>query len=66
MMQAVRTLSLALIVAAFAALPGCASQKELKAPCSAETSMLFSTHAYAGGLSDRCGRMVRQQAVTVF
>ncbi|WP_205587543.1 hypothetical protein [Rhizobium jaguaris] len=62
MMQALRILSLALVVAAFAGLPGCASHKELKAPCSPETSFL-STQAYAGGLTDRCGPMVRQLGV---
>lgn len=57
---------LALAVATFAALPGCAGHKELKAPCSAETSSFFSSQAYASGVNDGCGPMVRQQAVTIF
>ncbi|WP_180227309.1 hypothetical protein [Rhizobium rhizogenes] len=64
-MQIVRVPFLALAIAAFAALPGCAGHKELKAPCSAETSSVFSSQAYAGGIDDRCGPMVRQKAVTI-
>lgn len=54
---------LALAVAAFAALPGCAGHKELKAPCSAGLSSVFSSQAYASGAIDRCGPMVRQLSV---
>ncbi|MGO4569450.1 hypothetical protein AB4Z52_31490 [Rhizobium sp. 2YAF20] len=56
---------LALVVAAFAALPGCAGHKELKAPCSVETSSFFSSQAYASGVNENCGPMVHQQAVTI-
>ncbi|NTF59348.1 hypothetical protein G6L00_32150 [Agrobacterium rhizogenes] len=65
MMRIVRVPFLALVIAAFAALPGCASHKELKAPCSARISSVFSSQAYAGGITDRCGPMVRQKAVTI-
>ncbi|NTG30101.1 hypothetical protein G6L08_23425 [Agrobacterium rhizogenes] len=65
MMQIVRVPLLALVVAAFAALPGCAGHKELKAPCSAAISSVFSSRAYAGGVNDRCGPMVRQLSVIV-
>ena len=60
-----RVLLLAVTIAAFAALPGCASHKELKAPCSAEMSSVFSSKAYARSLNDRCGPMVRQLSVIV-
>lgn len=60
-----RVLLLAVTIAAFAALPGCASHKELKAPCSAQTSSFFSSQAYAGTNSDSCGSMVRQLSVIV-
>ncbi|NTG77900.1 hypothetical protein G6M02_31675 [Agrobacterium rhizogenes] len=66
MMQMLKVPFLALAVAAFAALPGCASHKELKAPCSAGISSVFSSQAYASGIGDRCGPMVRQEAVTIF
>ena len=56
---------LALAVATFAALPGCAGHKELKAPCSPQTSSVFSSQAYASGNNDSCGPMVRQDAVTI-
>ncbi|WP_234906688.1 hypothetical protein [Rhizobium rhizogenes] len=65
-MQIVRVPFLALAVAAFAALPGCAGHKELKAPCSAGVSSVFSSKAYASGVNDRCGPMVHQQSVTIF
>ncbi|WP_234711767.1 hypothetical protein [Rhizobium rhizogenes] len=64
-MQMLKVQFLALVVAAFAALPGCASHKELKAPCSAGISSVFSTQAYASPANDRCGPMVRQKAVTI-
>ncbi|NTG38895.1 hypothetical protein G6K91_32035 [Agrobacterium rhizogenes] len=64
-MRIFRVPFLALVVAAFAALPGCAGHKELKAPCSAETSSVFFSPAYASGVNDRCGPMVRQEAVTI-
>jgi hypothetical protein len=66
MTRMLRVLFLALAVAAFAALPGCASHKELKAPCSAEIGSMFSSQAYASDIGNRCGPMVRQQSVTVF
>lgn len=64
-MQMLKVPFLALVVAAFAALPGCAGHKELKAPCSAGISSVFSSQAYASGVNDRCGPMVRQGAVTI-
>ncbi|NTI46137.1 hypothetical protein G6M06_32490 [Agrobacterium rhizogenes] len=66
MMRVFKVPFLALAVAAFAALPGCAGHKELKAPCSAGISSVFSSQAYASGIGDRCGPMVRQEAVTIF
>ncbi len=66
MMRIFRIPFLALVVAAFAALPGCAGHKELKAPCSAGLGSVFSSQAYASGVNDRCGPMVRQEAVTIF
>ncbi|NTG05117.1 hypothetical protein G6L30_33920 [Agrobacterium rhizogenes] len=66
MMHVFRVSFLALAVAALAALPGCAGHKELKAPCSAGISSVFSSQAYAGGVTDRCGPMVHQQSVTIF
>lgn len=65
MTESFRVLFLAVTIAAFAALPGCAGHKELKAPCSVQTSTLFSSQAFAGESEGACGPMVRQQAVTI-
>jgi hypothetical protein len=62
-MQMLKVPFLALAVAAFAALPGCAGHKELKAPCSVGIRSIFSSQAYASGVADRCGPMVRQLSV---
>jgi hypothetical protein len=55
---------LGVTLAAFAALPGCAGHKELKAPCSASTETMFSSSAFATDLT-ACGPMVRQSSVTL-
>ncbi|SCB40518.1 hypothetical protein [Rhizobium hainanense] len=55
---------LGVALAAFAALPGCASHKELKAPCSASAGSMFSSSAFATDLT-ACGPMVRQNSVTL-
>jgi hypothetical protein len=66
MMQMLKVPFLALVAAAFAALPGCAGHKELKAPCSVGVSSVFSSQAYASGAIDRCGPMVRQLSVIAY
>ncbi|MBO9101984.1 MULTISPECIES: hypothetical protein [unclassified Rhizobium] len=58
-----QTVCLALVVATFTALPGCAGHKELKAPCSAGIGSILFSQAYAGGIDDHCGPMVRQRGV---
>ena len=63
MTSVLKVLFLALAAAAFAALLGCAGHKELKAPCTAGISSVFSSQAYAGGINDSCGPMVRQLSV---
>ncbi len=65
MMDSLRVIILGVTLAAFAALPGCASHKELKAPCSASAGSMFSSSAFATDLT-ACGPMVRQGGVTVF
>ncbi|WP_349963400.1 hypothetical protein [Rhizobium sp. ZPR3] len=59
-----RVIVLGMGMAAFAALPGCAGHKELKAPCSAAAGSIFSSSAFATDLT-ACGPMVRQNGVTV-
>ncbi|API56801.1 hypothetical protein BMW22_35940 (plasmid) [Rhizobium leguminosarum] len=63
MIAACRALPLALVLAAFAALPGCAGHKELKAPCSRQSANFLSSDAYAGDGLPSCGPMVRQSNV---
>ncbi len=64
MKSRVRAVILGGAMAAFAALPGCASHKELKAPCTASAGSIISSSAFATDLS-ACGPMVRQNSVTV-
>lgn len=64
MKRRLRVLVLGVAMAAFAALPGCASHKELKAPCSASGGSIISSSAFATDLT-ACGPMVRQNSVTL-
>lgn len=59
-----RVVMLGVAMAAFAALPGCASHKDLKAPCSASAGSMFSSSAFATDVTT-CGPMVRQNSVTL-
>ncbi|OEC93603.1 hypothetical protein [Rhizobium sp. YK2] len=65
MKRGLRVVIFGMGLAAFAALPGCAGHKELKAPCSASAGSIFSSSAFATDLT-ACGPMVRQNSVTVF
>lgn len=66
MRSVLKILFLALVATTFAALLGCAGHKELRAPCSAAIRSVFSSQAYAAGINDSCGPMIRQQSVTIF